>query len=175
MGFLKTVLPWIGAAATGNVPMLVSMAANQLSGVLGVDVKPTADAISKAFAGATPEQLQAAKLADQDFALKMQALGFQQVKDLESIAAGDRKDARSMQVAQRSPVPAALSVLVTVGFFGILLGLMLGVLHVSDSQALLLMLGSLGTGWGMVMAFWFGTTSDSGRKTDLLAAAEPVK
>lgn len=79
MDFLKTVLPWIGAAATGNVPMLVTMAAGELSSALGVNVKPTADAIAKAFAGATPEQLQAAKLADQDFALKMQAMGYDSI------------------------------------------------------------------------------------------------
>ena len=40
---------------------------------------------------------------------------------------------------------------------------------------MLMMLGSLTTGWGVVMAFWFGTTSDSGRKTELLAQAPAVK
>jgi hypothetical protein len=110
----------------------------------------------------------ALKKADQDFAVQMQALGFKQLTDLESIAAGDRKDARDLLKSTRSWVPAALSILVTVGFFSLLLGMLLGVLRVSDSQALLMMLGSLGTGWGMVMAFWFGTTHDSGRKTEML-------
>jgi hypothetical protein len=117
----------------------------------------------------------ALKKADQDFALQMQALGFKQVTDLEAIAAGDRKDARGMQVAKPSPVPAVLSIGVTLGYFGILIGMMLGTLKVSDSQALLLMLGSLSTAWGAVMAFWFGTTRDSGRKTELLAQAPPVQ
>ncbi|GLR26496.1 hypothetical protein GCM10007875_15860 [Limnobacter litoralis] len=77
-----------------------------------------------------------------------------------------------MQKTVRSKIPAVLSVLVTLGFFGLLIGMMTGYLHVSDSQALLLMLGSLSTGWGAVMAYWFGTTHDSGRKTELLA---PIK
>jgi hypothetical protein len=68
-----------------------------------------------------------------------------------------------------------LSVVVTVGYFTVLVGMMLGYFKVSDSQALMLMLGSLSTAWGVVMAFWFGTTSDSGRKTELLAKAQPIK
>lgn len=44
-----------------------------------------------------------------------------------------------------------------------------------DSQALLLMLGSLATGWGVVMAFWFGTTNDLGHKTELPAQSTPVR
>ena len=63
----------------------------------------------------------------------------------------------------------------TVGYFAILIGMMFDVLKVKDSQALLLMLGSLTTGWGVVMAFWFGTTNDSARKTELLAQSTPVK
>jgi len=116
----------------------------------------------------------ALKKADQDFALQMQALGFKEITDLEAIAAGDRKDARAMQVAKPSPVPAVLSLLVTIGYFSVLIGMMTGKFTVSDSQALLIMLGSLGTAWGGVMAFWFGTTRDSSRKTELLAQSAPV-
>ena len=87
----------------------------------------------------------------------------------------DAASARAMQVSVRSNVPAQLSVLVTVGYFAILIGMMFDVLKVKDSQALLLMLGSLTTGWGVVMAFWFGTTNDSGRKTELLARAGSAK
>ena len=39
----------------------------------------------------------------------------------------------------------------------------------------LLILGSLNRGWGVAMAFWFGTTNDSGRKTELLAQSTPVR
>lgn len=167
---VRTVAPWIGTALGGP---LGGMAVEAAANALGLSEKTT-DAVRAAISGATPEQMLALKKADQEFALQMQALGFKQVTDLEAIAAGDRKDARAMQIAQRSIVPAVLSVLVTVGYFGILLGMMAGSLKVADSQALLLMLGSLTTGWGIVMAFWFGTTNDSGRKTDLLAAAPPV-
>ncbi len=168
---LKTVAPWIGTALMGPFS---GMAVEAAGNALGLSDKTT-DAIKQAISGATPEQMLALKKADQDFAIQMQALGYKQISDLESIAAWDRKDARGMQVQIRSRVPALLSVLVTVGYFGILVGMMTDSLHVSDSQALLLMLGSLTTGWGVVMAFWFGTTNDSGRKTELLAQAPPVQ
>lgn len=163
---LKTVAPWIGTAIAGP---LGGMAVEAASNALGLSTKTT-DALKQAISGATPEQMLALKQADNDFALKMQALGFQNLEALEKIAADDRKDARDMQKTTRSPVPAVLSVGVTVGYFGVLIGMLSGSLHVSDSQALLIMLGSLGTAWGMVMAFWFGTTNDSGRKTEMLAS-----
>jgi hypothetical protein len=133
------------------------------------------EAVKQAVSGATPDQMLALKKADQDFQRDMQALGFKQIADLEAIAAADRKDARAMQVSTRSLMPAVLSIIVTAGFLGLLTGMMLGVLKVSDSQALLLMLGALGAAFGAVMQFWFGTTADSGRKTDLLAKAPPVR
>jgi hypothetical protein len=163
---VSTVAPWIGAALGGP---LGSAAVGAVADALGLSDK-TEETIKNALAGVSPEQMLALKNADQAFSLKMQELGYKQVSDLEAIAAGDRKDARDMQKITRSVVPAALSISVTLGYFLILVGMMTGWLHVSDSQALLLMLGSLSTGWGVVMAFWFGTTHDSGRKTELLAA-----
>lgn len=167
---IKTVAPWIGTALGGP---LGGLAVEAAANALGVSEKTT-DALKSALGGATAEQVLALKQADQAFALQMQSLGFKQITDLEAIAAGDRKDARAMQVAKQSPIPALLSLLVTLGYFGILVGMMTGHLAVSDSQALLIMLGSLGTAWGGVMAFWFGTTRDSSRKTELLAQSAPA-
>lgn len=162
---VKVVAPWIGTAIGGP---LGGMAVEAAANALGLEGEKTVEGLKQVLAGATPEQALALKKADQEFALRMQELGYKRIGDLEAIAAGDRKDARGMQKATRSRVPAILSVLVTVGYFSILLGMLTGQLHVSDTQALLLMLGSLSTGWGMVMAFWFGTTYDSGRKTEML-------
>ena len=167
---VSTVAPWIGTALGGP---LGGMAVEAAANALGLSDK-TVDSVKAALSGVTPEQMLALKQADQAFALQMQTLGFKNVADMEAIAAGDRASARNMHIAKPSPVPAMLSVGVTVGYFSILIGMMVGLLKVSDSQALLLMLGSLSTAWGMVMAFWFGTTRDSGRKTELLAQSAPT-
>ena len=110
--------PWIGTA-------------------LGLSDK-TVDAVKHALGGATPEQMLALKQADQSFALQMQELGFKQLADLEAIAAGDRKDARALQSATRSAVPAILSGIVTLGYFGILVGLLKGWLTVNASSEAML-------------------------------------
>ena len=135
----------------------------------------TADAVKQALSGATPEQMLALKTADQAFAMQMQALGFADTEKLAALAVENTKDARSMQVITRSNVPALLSVLITVGFFGILVGMLLGVLSATDNQALMIMLGALGAAWGAVINYFFGSSADSGRKTELLAQAPAVK
>ena len=127
---IKTVAPWIGTALGGP---LGGMAVEAAANALGLSDK-TVDAVKQAIGGATPEQMLALKQADQAFALQMQALDFKQISDLEALAAGDRASARSMQTAKPSPVPALLSIGVTTGYFGILIGVMLGWLRIDDSQ-----------------------------------------
>jgi hypothetical protein len=167
---ISTVAPWIGTAVGGPFG---GMAVTAIADALGLSEKTEA-AIKAALSGATPEQMLALKNADQAFALQMQALGFKQLSDMEALATGDRKDARAMQTSTRSWVPAALSIIITVGFLGLLTGLMTGVLKAEDNQAMLLMLGALGVAFGQVINFWLGSTAESGRKTELIAQA-PAK
>ena len=166
---IKTVAPWIGTAITGPLGGLAIDAACSAFGL----TDKTTETLKNAVSGATPEQLLALKNADRDFSLKMQELGFKQETDLASIAGGDRKDARNLLIQLKSWVPAVLSIVVTLGYFSLLYGLMKGELKVQDSQALILMLGSLTTAWASVMAFWFGTTSAGERKTEIIAQSTP--
>lgn len=168
---LSTVAPWIGTALGGP---LGAMAVEAASSALGLTDKTT-DALKTALGGATPEQMLALKQADQAFSVQMQSLGFKQITDLESLAADDRKDARALQATTRSWVPAALSVIITVGFLGLLTGMMTGTFKAEDNQAMLLMLGALGVAFGQVINFWLGSTAESGRKTELIAQAPAVK
>jgi len=92
---IKTALPWIGAAATGNVAGLVTLAANAVSGALGQEVKADAQSIAAAVSGATPEQMIALKQADNDFAIKMRQLGIQEATDLAKIEVDNVNSARS--------------------------------------------------------------------------------
>ena len=169
MNWLKELAPMIGTALGGP---LGGAAAAFIADKLGIQEK-TVEAVN--------EVLNSGKMtADQIAALKLAEIEFQRFLkekdiDFERITAADRDSARQMNIATRSWVPSALSILVTGGYFGILVGMMTGLLTVSDSQAMLIMLGSLGTAWGMVMAFWFGTTHGSQQKNDLLANSAPAK
>lgn len=167
---VKTVAPWIGTALGGP---LGGMAVEAVASIFGLSDK-TESSLKAAISGATPEQMLALKKADSEFALKVKELGFNSIRDLEKIAADDRNSAREMQKSTRSKVPATLSLVVTVGYFGILGGMLTGQFKLPDSQALLLMLGSLSTAWGMVMSFWFGTTRGSEQKTEIIAQSPPV-
>jgi hypothetical protein len=170
MDWIKNIAPLLGSALGGP---LGGAAATLIAEKLGL-TESTVEAVKATLAGnsLSADQISSIKLAELDFKCFLEE---NKIK-MEEFASADRKDARAMQVAVRSWVPAALSAIVTVGYFGILIGIMQGYLHIAgDSQALLILLGGLSTGWGVIMSFWFGTTSDSGHKTDLLAASEPVK
>ena len=170
---IKTVAPWIGTALTGGTGgPLVSMAINAAANALGVDSK-TVDDVKNAIIGATPEQMLALKNADQSFQAHMQEIGFKQITDLEQIAADDRKDARDMQKSTHSVMPAVLTTIITIGFFGVLFTMLMNS-SAQENPPLLIMLGSLGTAWTGSCAYWFGTTRDSGNKTNLLAQAQSI-
>jgi len=166
---LKTLAPMIGTALGGP---LGGAAAAFIADKLGIESK-TVEAVTEVLNSGkmTPEQIAQIKLAEIDFQkfLKQNAI------ELEKVHAEDRSSARAMLAAVRSKVPAWLSFIVTLGYFGILGGMMTNTLEIKDSQALLLMLGSFSTAWGMVMAFWFGTTAGSAQKNELLANSMPTK
>jgi hypothetical protein len=166
-----TVAPWIGTALTGP---LGGAAVGALANALGLSDKTEAS-IKQALAGVSPEQMLALKNADQAFAVKMQELGYANIEHLAALAVDNTKDARAMQSATRSRIPAILAIMITCGFFGVLAGMLCGVMKAADNQALLLMLGALGAAWGAVVNFFFGSTHESGRKNDLLAQSVPAK
>jgi hypothetical protein len=75
-----------------------------------------------------------------------------------------------MQKETRSRIPGVLAILITAGFFGILVGMMTGSLKASgNSEALLIMLGALGAAWGAVVNFYYGSSRGSDEKTAMLA------
>lgn len=89
-------------------------------------------------------------------------------------ATANTADARKMFVETRTIVPAALAFLITVGFFGILAMMLMGVWKANDNNALLILLGSLGTSWGAAVNFYFGSSAGSSRKDELLARSMPA-
>jgi len=160
--FIKKALPWIGAAATGNVPALVAMAASQLSQSFGTDIAPTADAIVKAVQGATPEQLLSMKQADNDFAIKMQAMGFAHLEELQQVAATDRADARNREIKTGdSRTPQILAALVLVGWLTVQGYLLTHVIDGSMRELIARVLGTLDSALTLVLSYYFGSSAGS--------------
>ena len=103
----KSVAPAIGTALGGPVG---GAAATFLADKLGIESK-TVEAVTEALnAGKlTPDQILQVKLAEQEFSKFLE----QNKIDLVKIAAEDTKDARAMQIAVRSNIPAVLAIFVT--------------------------------------------------------------
>lgn len=164
--WMKQLAPTVASALGGP---LAGMAVGAITEALGGDSDKAKEIL--ATGQLKSEDIAAIKQAEINLKLKEKELGLSFAK----LEAEDRASARNMQIAVRSKIPAVLSIAVTLGYFGVLVGMMMGLLAVSDSQALLIMLGSLGTSWGMVMSFWFGTTSNSTSKTEIIARSAPPK
>jgi hypothetical protein len=162
---LGQVAPSIATALGGP---LAGVAIKTLSNALFGHEDGTEQQISDAMSAATPDQLAAIKKIDADFKVQMKSLDI----DLERIAAGDRDSARKMQSETKDWVPKLLAVVITIGFFGILVWMLLNGMPKNGTEALLMMLGALGTAWTGVMNFYFGSSAGSKAKNDMLAAKD---
>ena len=169
MDWMKTLVPMLGTALGGP---LGGAAASFIADKLGIESR-TIEAVTEVLNGGklTPDQITGLKLAEIDFQKFLE----QNKVDLARLAVDNTKDARAMQGITRSQMPAIISVILTTGFLGLLTGMMAGLLKAEDNQAMLIMLGALGAGFGAVINFWLGSSSDSGRKTELLAQSPPTK
>lgn len=163
MDWLTQVAPTIATCLGGPLAGLAVTALSKLFGVSPDSVKEMIDG-NKLSA----DQIAAIKLEEIKFKEQTQALGL----NFESLAVEDRKSARDMQSATHSNVPAILSYGITIGFFGILFAIMFDYAK-DNNQPLLIMLGSLGTAWISVVAFWFGSTNGSQNKDKLLFNSVP--
>ena len=167
MDLLKQFGPLLGqlapSIATALGGPLAGVAVKTLSSALFGHEDGTEEQISEAMTAATPDQLAAIKKIDADFKVQMKSLDI----DLERIAAGDRDSARQMQRETKDWVPKVLAIVITLGFFGILIWM-----PQTGTEALLMMLGALGTAWTGVVNFYYGSSAGSKAKNDLLASKD---
>lgn len=162
---LKKILGNFGCTALGTIaPPFGGMAANVLKKVLGLDKKATEQQITEAVKNASPEQVVALKDAENEFQIKLKELDV----DILKLDQEDRDSARDMQVKSKSKIPAILSIVITMGFFGVLYVMLLGGVPEGEKDVLLVMLGSLGTAWTGVVNYWFGSSMGSKDKTSLI-------
>tara|TARA_R110000868_G_scaffold184164_2_gene425632 strand:+ start:217 stop:711 length:495 start_codon:yes stop_codon:yes gene_type:complete len=164
MDWLKTIAPTIATALGGP---LAGLAIEAVSKAIGIDPKDVQSTISEGKLSS--DQIMLLKQAEIDMAARAQEMGL----DFAKLNVEDRKSAREMQAETRSYIPAILAIAVTIGFFGILVGMMTETFKTSD--ALMLMLGSLGTAWTGIIAFYFGSSAGSQAKDDLLHQSHPTK
>ncbi len=164
MDWLKSLAPTLATCLAGP---LAGMAVETISKAIGVDPSEVQNTINSGKM--TADQIASLQQAELALKARAQELGL----DFAKLAVDDRKSARELQATTRSYIPPALAILVTVGFFGILIGMMMETFK--TSEALMLMLGSLGTAWTGIIAFYFGSSAGSQAKDDLLHRSSPTK
>ena len=164
MDWLKSLAPTLATALGGP---LAGMAVEAISKAIGVDPSEVQNTINSGKM--TADQIASLQQAELALKARAQELGL----DFAKLAVDDRKSARELQATTRSFIPPALAILVTLGFFGILVGMMMETFK--TSEALMLMLGSLGTAWTGIIAFYFGSSAGSQAKDDLLHRSSPTK
>ena len=164
MSWLTQIAPTIATAIGGPFGGLAYEAVSKVLGVNQDDAKKMLE-----DGKLSADQIAAVQQAEIALKAKAQELGL----DFAKLSVEDRKSARDMQVSTKSKLPSILALLVTLGFFGILAGLMLG--KVEHGTEIDIMLGSLGTAWTGIIAFYFGSSSSSQTKDAMIYNSTPTK
>lgn len=166
------IMPVLGQLAPNIATMIggpvAGMAVSALAKALGMTPEQAKDPaqIIAAVQGMTPEVAAQIKKADQDFAISMKKLEL----DPERLANADRANARDMQIQTKDWAPSALAIAVTVGFFGLIGVLCLFTIPQENIRVVDVMLGSLGTAFLTVVAFYFGSSASSHAKDETIKA-----
>jgi hypothetical protein len=123
---------------------------------------------AKAITGAsTSDEAVDQVLADPAMQLELQRMLASERIEYSRLEVEDRKSARDREIRTGDRTTRNLAYAVTVGFFGILSAVLYRGIP-ADSQVALLMLGSLGTAWTGIVAYYFGSSLGSKAKDSML-------
>jgi hypothetical protein len=167
---VKTVAPWLGTALGGP---LGGAAVTAIAGALGLSDN-TESAIKAALSGATPEQLLAVKQADNDFALKMQQIGYDHVDKIAEFDFKNVDSARSREVQVRDNTNRNLAYFYTIGYFSLLVFVLFFGIKLEVREIMTVLLSILTAAQAAIMNYYFGSSHGSDRKTEIMAGSAPT-
>ena len=159
---LKSLAPTVATALGGP---LAGAAVSALGSILGVE-QPTQDSIARLFKDGQLSQDHLAQIRklELDYQNQEKERGFKYAE----LEFKNQDSARQMQIATHSKMPAILTILVTIGFFGILTLLFFHP-ELKGSEIVMVMVGQLSAVWAGCVSFYTGTTFGSANKNALLA------
>lgn len=133
---------------------------DKIVSILGGNVFEGVNEIVRTFKLPPEQQLQ--------FDQRMAELQTQAELKLAELEAADRASARTRETAVKDRTPAMLAYSITGGFFGVLSGMMFIEIPFTAKDVLYVMVGSLGTAWTGVIAYYFGSSAGSAAKHSLI-------
>ena len=158
--FLGSVAPSLATALGGPMAGLATQA---IAEALGVD--NSEKAISLELATANPDTLTKLKQVETEFEVKMKELDI----DLEEMKYKDRHSARGLFSVDKRP-QIILSSIFILGYFFVFYMLLSGQVVIAENlkEVIFVLVGLLSREIPTIMAFWFGTSSGSKDKTNML-------
>lgn len=158
---IRTIAPTIGTLLGGP---LGGLAGAVLASVFGTD---NSTAIETAILSSNPDALAKLRQAEIEAQTELKRLDI----DLARLEVEDRASARHMAEIRGFTPQVILSALYTIGYFGMFLLFLVGELAPQDQyrDAVLTLVGVLTTLQVAIANFWFGSSSGSQAKTQLLS------
>lgn len=158
---ISNVVPFLGSLIGGPFG---GMALKLISKALCGTEDASKNQIVKALQSLNPDDLKYLKMSEEEFKVKMSEIGLTE----EKIYALDRDSARKREIQLKDKMPCILSILLSVGFFSILIILIFFNVSEHTRDIIDIMLGSLGTAWISTISYYFGSSQSSREKTFLL-------
>ena len=159
---IAAIAPTLGAVLAGP---LGGTAGAILAEVVTGDRESPPEEVAARLRAPSVELLAQIGVADASFKKALLEAGIR----LDELHAADRADARAREIKTGDYVtPRLLAGSITLGFFGVLAWMLGFGIPQAGGEALLVMLGSLGTAWVSVVAYYFGSSAGSRAKTEEL-------
>ena len=163
---LGAIAPTIATVLGGP---LAGAAVGALSKSLLGHEKGTEEELGPLIVGANPETILKIKEADNELKLGLAAAGVK----LEEIAASDRISARDRETKTGDRTTKILAYAYTIGYFAIFATMMKTGVDNQMESIVMVLLGVLTAAQGQIMNYYFGSSSGSAQKSELLAKVKP--
>lgn len=164
MDWLSTIAPTLATCLGGP---LAGMAVTAVSKALGIAPEEVQNVISSGKLDAA--QVAAIQMAELELKKQAQSMNL----DFAKLVAEDKKSARDMQIATKSWLPSVLAVLI-IGGFGTVTALKVMGYAVAADPTVQDLLTTLRDGVILVLSFYFGSSSGSQAKDQLLHQSTPT-
>jgi len=158
---LGSIAPTLATALGGP---LAGMAVGAISKAVLGKADGTENEIAEVLASGDPSILAKIKQVDADFKVQMKKLDI----DLEAMAAADRDSARKREVETKDPTTKRLAYLYTFMYFLALWASWKFPIPPEMKDVLLPLIGVLTAAQLQILNYYFGTSSSSARKTELM-------